>query len=148
MAKFGETEINGVNSIVSGTEITGDIKSSGDIRIDGTLVGNLMAKGKVVVGETGKVKGEINCKSSDVLGTVEGKVMVSELLSLKSTCKVNGDLITNKLAIEPGCKFTGNCNMSGEKSLNDIIIGSAKDGDTRGATTAATASSTIPQKGK
>jgi cytoskeletal protein CcmA (bactofilin family) len=118
MAKNYETENNAINLIGIGTEITGDINSNGDIRIDGTLNGNLITKGKVVIGETGKVKGEISCKNSDVSGTVEGKLIVSQLLSLKITARVNGDIQTNKLAIEPGSKFTGNCNMS-EETITD-----------------------------
>ena len=112
MAKFSEIESNVINLIGAGTDIKGDIKSSGDIRIDGSLTGNLNTKGKVVIGETGKIKGEINCKNSDVLGKIEGKIIVIEQLSLKTTSSINGDIIAGKLAIEPGAKFTGNCNMS------------------------------------
>ena len=101
-----------INLIGVGTDIKGDIKSTGDIRIDGSLTGNLNTKGKVVIGETGKIKGEINCKNSDVLGKIEGKIVAIDQLSLKATSVINGDLIASKLAIEPGARFTGNCNMS------------------------------------
>jgi len=116
MAKFNETDIssNNINLIGNGTEITGDIICSGDLRIDGTLSGNISAKGKIVVGETGRIKGEVSCKNSDISGIVEGKVSVLELLSLKSTAKINGDISTAKLAIEPGSKFTGYCSMAPE----------------------------------
>lgn len=115
MAKNNEPETTAaINLIGVGTEITGDIKSNGDIRIDGALNGNLNTTGKVVVGETGRVKGEINCKNSEVLGEINGKIKVGELLSLKATAKINGDIITKRLAIEPGSTFTGNCNMSDE----------------------------------
>ena len=103
-----------VNHIQSGTEIKGNIQSNGDVRIDGFLEGNLETKGKIVVGGTGKIKGEMRCKNSEVEGEIEGKVFVSELLSLKASARIKGDIVTNKLAIEPGCKFTGNCNMTGE----------------------------------
>jgi cytoskeletal protein CcmA (bactofilin family) len=114
MAKYNnDVENKAINLLGAGTEITGDIVSDGDIRIDGTLIGNLTTKGKVVLGETGRVKGEIFCKNSDVSGEIEGKITVSELLSLKVTSKVTGDMQTNRLSIEPGSKFTGNCNMGG-----------------------------------
>ena len=58
------------------------------------------------------LKGEINCKNSDVLGKIEGKIVAIDQLSLKATSVINGDLIASKLAIEPGARFTGNCNMS------------------------------------
>ncbi len=116
MAKNNENEAtsNNINLIGLGTEIHGDIMSSGDIRIDGSLVGNISAKGKVVIGETGKIKGEITCKNCDVSGLIDGKINVSELLSLKASSKVLGDMATSRLAIEPGSQFTGYCNMSNE----------------------------------
>ena len=120
MAKYNETETpTAINLIGAGTEITGDINSNGDIRIDGILTGNLKTAGKVVIGETGRVNGEIDCKNSEVLGEIHGKIMVGELLSLKATSKIFGDILTKKLAIEPGSKFTGNCNM-GEESLKNV----------------------------
>jgi len=114
MAKYTEIENNAINLIGVGTEIKGDISSNGDIRIDGILQGNLKTKGKVVIGETGSVKGEIKCKNSDVEGSIEGKIHVSELLSLKATSNITGDIIARKLAIEPGSKFTGNCKMTSD----------------------------------
>jgi cytoskeletal protein CcmA (bactofilin family) len=112
MAKLNEVDSTTINLISNGTEITGDIKSNGDIRIDGGLTGNLSTKGKVVIGPTGKVQGEITCKNSEVSGTIEGKIIVSQLLNLKSSSRIKGDISTSKLAIEPGANFTGNCNMS------------------------------------
>jgi cytoskeletal protein CcmA (bactofilin family) len=112
MAKYPETDNTTINLISNGTDITGDIKSNGDIRIDGSLTGNLGTKGKVVIGPTGKVKGEVVCKNSEVSGIIEGKITVGQLLNLKSSSKILGDIVTAKLAIEPGARFTGTCNMS------------------------------------
>ncbi len=118
MGKYNGTDGNNVivNFITAGTEITGDINSKEGIRIEGSLTGNIITKGKLVIGETGKVKGEITCKNAEVFGSIEGKITVSELLSLRKTALINGDIMTNKLAIEPGSKFTGNCNMSDDRS--------------------------------
>jgi cytoskeletal protein CcmA (bactofilin family) len=112
MAKNNETDNNTINLISNGTDITGDIKSNGDIRIDGTLKGNLSTKGKVVIGPTGKVSGEVYCKNSEVSGIIEGKIMVGQLLNLKASSKILGDICTAKLSIEPGALFTGYCKMS------------------------------------
>ena len=113
MAKFNETDNTPtINLISSGTDIFGDVKSNGDIRIDGTLTGNLNTKGKVVIGPTGKVKGEVICKNSEVAGIIEGKIIVGQLLNLKASSKIVGDIITVKLSIEPGAVFSGNCKMS------------------------------------
>ena len=117
MAKGPETTNTAtINLIGVGTSITGDILSDGDIRIDGVLKGNIKIKGKVVIGETGSIHGEIDCKNSDVSGSIKGKIIVAELLSLKSTSSMEGDITANKLAIEPGAKFSGNCNMSSNAS--------------------------------
>ena len=112
MAKVTETDSTTINLISSGTEITGDIKSAGDIRIDGGLTGNLNTKGKVVIGPTGKIKGEVICKNSEISGILEGKISVSQLLNLKASSKITGDITTARLSIEPGAKFSGNCKMS------------------------------------
>lgn len=116
MAKFNEPENPAINLISLGTDITGDIKSNGDIRIDGSLTGNLNTKGKVVIGTTGKVKGEVICKNSEVAGFVEGRITVGQLLNLKASSKINGDIVTSKLSIEPGAVFSGNCKMSDTES--------------------------------
>lgn len=106
-------ETPSVNIIGAGTFIEGDIKSEADIRIDGTLNGSLFTKGKLVLGPTGTVEGEISCQNADISGCVNGKIKVTELLSLKSTSKLVGDIVTNKLSIEPGANFSGSCSMTG-----------------------------------
>jgi cytoskeletal protein CcmA (bactofilin family) len=111
MAKSNEIESTSINLISNGTEIIGDIKSTGDIRIDGFLTGNLNIKGKVVIGPTGKISGEVICKNSEVSGFIEGKITVEQLLSLKASSTILGDIATSKLSIEPGAKFSGNCKM-------------------------------------
>jgi len=127
MGKFNETDNTPVNLISNGTEITGDIKSNGDIRIDGILKGNLDTKGKVVIGPTGKVKGEVYCKNSEVSGTVDGKISVSQLLSLKISSNIIGEIITYKLSIEPGAKFTGSCKMSESENNENATITKGKE---------------------
>ena len=119
MAKSNEIENHTINLIGTGTIIDGNINSNGDIRIDGTLKGNLSTKGKVIVGDTGKISGEVNCKNFEVEGSVDGKIIVTDLLSLRSKSKILGDIYTSKLAIEPGAIFTGKCDMSGSnQNLN------------------------------
>jgi cytoskeletal protein CcmA (bactofilin family) len=112
MAKVTEEfDSAAINLIGAGTTITGDINSNGDIRINGQLTGNLSTKGRVIIGETGKIKGEINCKNADILGLVDGKLTVLELLTLKSSATVTGEVTLGRIAIEPGCKFNGTCVM-------------------------------------
>jgi cytoskeletal protein CcmA (bactofilin family) len=118
MAKSMELESNTINLIGVGTSIEGNVTSNGDIRVDGSLNGNLNTKGKVIVGESGKIGGEVYCKNFEVEGTIEGKVFVSELLSLRSKSRLVGEITTNKLAIEPGAMFSGKCDMSGANISN------------------------------
>jgi len=112
MAKNIETEAPVINIIGSGTTIKGDIKAGGDMRIDGTLIGSINARGKVVIGVTGNVDGEIICQSADFSGNVKGKITVTELLAMKASARVSGDIITGKLSVEPGANFSGTCTMS------------------------------------
>jgi cytoskeletal protein CcmA (bactofilin family) len=101
-----------INFLGSGTSMTGDIKSNGDFRIDGNLIGSINSKGKIVIGQSGKVEGEIVCQNADVSGEIKAKIIVHELLTLKATAILNGEIFTSKLAIEPGAIFTGTCNMN------------------------------------
>lgn len=115
MAKYNEPETsNAVNMIVAGTSIKGNIESTNDIRFEGNLVGNLKTSGKLIIGARGTVKGEIYCKNSDIEGKIEGRIIVQELLTLKSTSFIKGDIVAKRLAIDPGAKFTGSCNMSSD----------------------------------
>ncbi|MBK9414271.1 MAG: polymer-forming cytoskeletal protein [Bacteroidetes bacterium] len=100
-----------INLIGAGTVIEGDIRSNGDIRIDGTVIGHVISKAKVVIGATGVVEGDVNSQNADVSGVIKGKTAVSELLFLKSSSKVIGDIVTGKLVVEVGATFTGSCNM-------------------------------------
>jgi cytoskeletal protein CcmA (bactofilin family) len=111
MAKNNIIENPIINTIGKGTSIKGDIKSNGDFRIDGKLNGSIQSEGKIVIGETGFIEGEIICQNADISGTVKANIKTSDLLSLKSTCHVDGAIITDKLAIEPGAKFSGTCSM-------------------------------------
>jgi len=101
------------NNIVAGTTIKGEITADGDFRIDGTLIGSINCKGKIVIGQSGSIDGEIICQNADISGKIKAHVNVEQLLMLKATAELNGDVITGKISIEPGAKFTGSCDMDG-----------------------------------
>ena len=108
----GSSEQSGsINIIGQGTVIEGEVKSAGDLRIDGTIIGSVTSKSKVVIGSTGQVQGDVTCSNADISGTVKGKTTVNELLFLKSTARINGDIITGRLVVEVGASFSGNCHM-------------------------------------
>ena len=100
-----------VNMVGPGTTITGDLNSKGDVRIDGIIKGSINTEGKLVLGKDGIVEGDVVCVNADISGVINAKITVSQLLSLKTTAKLKGDIITNKLSIEPGASFTGSCSM-------------------------------------
>ena len=115
------------NTIAKNTSIIGDIKSEGDFRIDGVVEGTITTNGRVVIGLEGTVKGTVECSNADIEGAFSGKLVVSELLSLKKTAKISGDVIINQLLVEPGALFNASCVMqSGVKELNSN--GSKKEG--------------------
>lgn len=112
MSKQVENNVGVVNQIASSTKLVGDIQTDSDIRIDGSLKGNLSTSGRLIVGPSGTLNGEILCKSAEIEGNIEGKINVKELLSLKSTSNLKGEVTTGQLMIEPGAIFSGNCKMS------------------------------------
>ncbi len=118
MAKNPEAEVSR-NHISHDTSIVGDIKTNGDIRIDGNLSGSITAKGKVVVGGTGKIEGEVLCQHGNISGEVKGKLQVAEMLTLQSSAKVDGDIVTGKLVVEAGAMWNGTVKMGAViKELN------------------------------
>lgn len=119
MAKLYEQEESNssasVNVISSGTMITGDVVCSGDLRIDGNIKGNVRSQAKVIVGKSGVIDGDINCRSIEIEGNVKANITVTDLMSLKETANLMGNICAGKLAIEPGANFAGNCKMQGMK---------------------------------
>ena len=113
MAKNKENEMPSINLLGPGTVVKGEIRINGDFRIDGTLHGSIECKGKIVVGPSGSIEGDIQCQNADFSGEVKANVKVAELLTLKETARFSGDILTSKLAIEPGAKFSGTCRMDG-----------------------------------
>jgi cytoskeletal protein CcmA (bactofilin family) len=100
------------NYIISGTRITGDILSENNILIEGEILGNIACKGKVTIGNTGLVKGNISCYTSEIFGTIEGEIKVEDVLNLRDTSKIYGNIYTTKLKIDEGAFFEGSCKMS------------------------------------
>lgn len=113
-----------INLIGVGTEINGDLITGGDIRVDGIITGDVVCKAKLVVGEGGLITGNINCVSAEISGSVRGKIRVSEVLYLKSTSQIEGDVIASRFVVEGGAVFVGNCQTN--TSLNLLNNGSGE----------------------
>ena len=111
--QFGKT-----NRIVEGTVIKGDIISQADFRLDGELQGNFSSKGKLVVGPAANVVGNITCDTADIEGKFDGKLDIADLLNIKSTAIIKGEVFVSKLSMEPGAIFTATCVMKSEHKQN------------------------------
>lgn len=123
------SEVKALNTFAADTRITGKIESDGDIRLDGFLEGILDCKGRVVIGPEARIKGKIFANTAEIMGTVEGEITATDLLSLKTTALITGDLIMGRFSVEPGARFTGICKMVGsEKNLGEIgFLGSVTE---------------------
>lgn len=102
------------NRIEKNTKIKGDIVSEADFRIDGKLDGNVKTSGKVVIGKDGYIHGKVECVNADIEGSFNGELLVSDLLSLKSSAVIEGTVAVTKLAVEPGATFNASCTMKGK----------------------------------
>ncbi|MFT4754030.1 MAG: cytoskeletal protein CcmA (bactofilin family) [Salibacteraceae bacterium] len=114
MAKSNETEGVMRNHLAAGTEVKGDIITQGDIRIDGKVTGSITSKGKLVVGNTGVIEGEVNCVTGNISGSIQGVVVVSEMLKVQATGKLSGEITYGKLSVEPGAELEGKLAISGK----------------------------------
>jgi len=120
MAKlYEQEEIGGINIIAFGTTLTGDIVSAGDSRIDGVLKGNITSNSKIYIGKSGVVEGKIKCQAIEIEGTAIADITATESLSLKSSASLTGNIRINKIAIEPGANFVGNCTMQTPDPVTD-----------------------------
>lgn len=120
-------DTNTIDRIAEGTIIEGSVNSTKSIRIDGKVKGSVFCAGRVVVGKTGLIEGEVDCDSADVEGTLNSTVKVKGLLELKSTAIVNGNSQVGKLKVDPGAEINGKLDMGGTvKSLSntDSVDGS------------------------
>ena len=102
---------NGTTLISAGTTLKGDISSNGDLRIDGTIVGNIQSAAKIIVGTNGVVEGDISGNQADIVGKVSGNIRAKELLQLRGESVVTGNLYAGKLQVEPSATFNGQCHM-------------------------------------
>ncbi len=111
-----------LNMIGEGTVIEGTIRSEGDIRISGRLVGKLFVRGKAIVSQEGVIEGDLSASSADIAGQIHGMADVEERLVLKGTARVEATLRTGRLVIEEGAVFNGECQMGNlaPVSSNDL----------------------------
>jgi len=101
-----------LNRIVDGAEIKGDVSVITSIRIDGVIFGNVNCAAKLVLGESGRIKGNILSQNAEIEGVVEGEIQIQDRLVLKNTARIYGNIITQVIVIEEGAVFDGMCKMN------------------------------------
>ena len=124
--KEAEKMSNSTNIIGKGTVLNGDLETYGNIGIEGKVIGNIKTKSKIAVGQASMVNGNIIAQNAEIAGEVKGKLEVTDLLVLKPTAIIHGDIVTNKLLVETGAKFNGGCKMGAR--IDEIKIGEATNG--------------------
>jgi len=121
-----------LNSLVKGTVVEGTVKSESDIRVDGTIKGNLNCDAKVIIGPSGFIEGDVRCANAVIEGRFEGTLAVVDVLDVRETAEVHGDIKTNKLVVQPGAVFNVVCKMGSqsnnfEKNLANNLAKSTAD---------------------
>jgi len=116
------------------TLFTGDIETSGNIRIEGRVTGNIKTKSKIALGQFALVEGNIYAQNAELSGRLKGKIHVDETLVLKPSSVVEGQIKTNNLLIEHGATFSGTCNMAsnGKEAKLEIDKASSEQGSKTG----------------
>lgn len=116
----------GINSLGHGTKLVGDLSAQTDIRIDGDLEGNLKCEGKLILGPKGSIKGIIECQSAVIEGTVSGTLKIKDLLQVKESARITGEISTDKLMVQSGAVFNVKCEMGGQRIVPKVPLSAAK----------------------
>ncbi|MEI6409812.1 MAG: polymer-forming cytoskeletal protein [Bacteroidota bacterium] len=134
-----------INALVKGTVVEGTVRCESDLRVDGTIKGKLICQAKVIIGPTGVVEGEIRCQNAVIEGKFTGILQVSELLNVRETAEIDGEITTNKLLVQSGAKFNVACHMNNGAPISN---GTNKHADVNSKNDAATAAAGAVAGGK
>lgn len=119
--KLPETRSSSFNLIAAGTEVSGDITTAGDLRIDGRIMGNVSCTAKLVIGDGGDITGNINCCSGEISGTVQGQIIAKEFLQLNQSALIKGDIEAMRFIVEDGASINGRCTTSRSLALPEHL---------------------------
>ncbi|MDB5196116.1 MAG: hypothetical protein JWP88_486 [Flaviaesturariibacter sp.] len=120
-ASNNERGTSSATLVSAGTIVNGDLVSDSDLRIDGTINGNVSSTAKIVVGPSGYVEGNIDGQQADITGKVLGNINVKEILQLRGSCNVQGNISADKLQIEPTATFNGQCQMGTTEGVVKMV---------------------------
>lgn len=117
---------NALNSLVQGTVITGDIKAPNDLRVDGTINGNVHCDARLIIGPAGSISGEVICQNAMIEGTFSGNIRVQDTLNIREQATVEGEIRYGKLIVQPGARLNGDVRMNGSGGNGNVKPGQAK----------------------
>ncbi len=116
-----QLDVNAISRISEGTSLKGELSSLTDIRVDGTVTGTIYSAGRIVVGEKARIEGSVYCTDLDLWGKVKGDVCVKNVLSLKASAAVDGNLRVRRLQVEMGASLDGTCKMISEADFDQEV---------------------------
>lgn len=133
-----------LNSLVQGTQMEGKVKAKTDIRVDGVIKGDLQCDAKVIIGPTGTIEGTVNCRNAVIEGKFDGTLYVAELLNVRETANVTGEVTYGKLIVQSGAIISGSYKVVGEKTNS----GATPNTDNKNTGSTSKAASAESNKGK
>lgn len=112
---------NTVNLITQGTEIVGNISTNGDIRIDGVVQGDITCHAKLVVGQEGQVRGNIQCHTGEISGSIQGRITATDMLQLSKGANIQGDIEAVRFVVEEGASLNGKCQAAPDLEVQRLL---------------------------
>lgn len=116
----GTSGSGSLNALAKGATLEGNLRCDSDIRVDGSIKGNVTCSAKIIIGPSGAIEGEVRCHNAVIEGIFKGKLDVKELLNVRETASLDGEIRTGKLLVQSGAKFNVNCNMQSGASDNGV----------------------------
>lgn len=117
-----ENQAAASSCICNGTVIKGEVISTNDITVDGRLEGKLTSKGTTVIGENAEIVGDIDSANVEFYGKIKGDICVSDVLKLKNTASVSGNIRTRKLQVDLGAQLNGSCHMFKSPEPSEPVV--------------------------
>jgi cytoskeletal protein CcmA (bactofilin family) len=97
--------------VAPGTTIEGKFTAAENVRLDGTVKGEVKCAQRLVMGETGKVEGNIRTKDAIIMGTIEGELVADGTLHLKNTANIRGTITAKFMVVDEGARYFGDCKI-------------------------------------
>jgi cytoskeletal protein CcmA (bactofilin family) len=122
---FGRSATKLETVIGADSTVNGEMTVRGTVRIDGCLEGDIRADW-VIVGETGRIRGNVRARTTVVGGRVDGNIESTEIVELKDKAQVIGEICTGNLAISEGALFEGQSSMKKRREAPESREGKVK----------------------